>query len=129
MERAVVEEYDWEILVEEDAENAATREDTLLGLLYVKDFPDKKAEQDIILLMATPLKMQKKEPIPGDVSELGRTNDAAESTDRTKSRVDRDPTQPGRIVGTEYFEDGHPFRIFLRTAFLLVLRYPMLLPG
>jgi len=49
-----VEEYDWEILVEEDAENAATREDTLLGLLYVKDFPDKKAEQDTILVMATP---------------------------------------------------------------------------
>jgi hypothetical protein len=32
MERAVLEEYEWEILVEEDAENAATREDTLLGL-------------------------------------------------------------------------------------------------
>ena len=78
--------------------------------------------------MATPLKMQKKDQSPGDVSELGRTNDAAESTDRTKPRVDRDPTQPGRLGRTECFGNRHPFRIFIRTAFLFVLRYPMLIP-
>jgi hypothetical protein len=52
MASAVVDEYDWERLVEESAENAVTRE-IFLGLLWVKDFPDKKAEQERILVMAT----------------------------------------------------------------------------
>jgi len=52
MARAVVDEYDWERLEEESAENAVTR-DMFLGLLWIKDFPDKKAEQERILVMAT----------------------------------------------------------------------------
>jgi len=63
MERTVVDEYEWERLVKEGADNAATRE-MFLELLQVKDFPDKKVEQDRILVMAnfTPLRPDRRIP-------------------------------------------------------------------
>jgi hypothetical protein len=64
MERAVVDEYGTEILVEEGAENAVTTE-MILGLLYVRGFPEKKAEQDRIFVIAelTPLRPDRRIPV------------------------------------------------------------------
>jgi len=64
MERAEVDEYGTERLVEEGAENAVTTE-MILGLLFVRGFPEKKAEQDRIFVMAelTPFRRDMRIPV------------------------------------------------------------------